>query len=84
MFVGFVQSDWLLGLIAVLSLAVVFLIVEWVRAVRKSKQPDGHCTFPGCIAARIELRRLADVYPVGIPSEMVRAIIDGVEAHEHH
>lgn len=45
---------------------------------------DTACTFPGCIVARKDLRAAAEKYPLGIPPHIVIAIVDGVEAHEHH
>lgn len=78
------QSDLLAAVIVVMALAFVLLLVGFFRATHRANKPSDHCDFPGCIAARSKMRALAAQYPEGIPPRLILAVVDGIEAHEHH
>jgi hypothetical protein len=72
----------IIGAIAYAVLVPAFC-VAWYRS-RTAKRSAAACEFPGCIAARAELRRLAIQHASdGIPSGDVLDVVEGVEAHEH-
>lgn len=75
-------EELLVPLIGVFTFLLGVLVTSWARLVLKARKPIKGCDFPGCLAARIELRRLADEYDK-VPSQMLIDLINGVEDHEH-
>lgn len=80
-------TDVPLGIRTFLATSVLMGLLLGLWMVRREPTPqravDEHCSFPGCILARKDLRAAARKYPQGIPPHIVLGIIDGVEAHEH-
>lgn len=80
------DRDLLLLIIALLAVTVVALLAGAIFATLRARKTNipGYCTFPGCIAVRRQIRDLAAQYPDAIPTHLVLALIDGIEAAEHH
>jgi hypothetical protein len=74
-------TDFLI-IAVVVETILVALFAAGTVTYRRARRNATACDFPGCLAARAELRRLADEHDE-VPSDDVLAAVELADPHRH-
>lgn len=75
------MTDFVIVAVVLETVLLVALVAAFVRH-RRAKANATACDFPGCLAARAELRRLADEHDA-VPRQDVLAAVEIADPHTH-